>query len=37
MYVEVFFLGILIALSPGPDFVIVMKNSLGIGRKHGIA
>ncbi|MED1567417.1 LysE family translocator [Bacillus paramycoides] len=37
MYVEVFFIGILAALSPGPDFVIVMKNSLGIGRKYGIA
>lgn len=37
MYIEVFFIGIVMALSPGPDFVIVMKNSLGIGRKHGIA
>lgn len=37
MYVEVFLIGVLAALSPGPDFVIVMKNSLGIGRKYGIA
>lgn len=34
---EVILIGVLAALSPGPDFVIVMKNSLGIGRKHGIA
>lgn len=37
MYIEVFLVGILAALSPGPDFVVVMKNSLGIGRKNGIA
>lgn len=37
MYLEVFLVGILAALSPGPDFVVVMKNSLGIGRKYGIA
>ena len=37
MYLEVFLVGILGALSPGPDFVVVMKNSLGIGRKFGIA
>jgi RhtB (resistance to homoserine/threonine) family protein len=36
MYVEVFLIGILAALSPGPDFVVVTKNSLGLGRKHGI-
>ncbi|PGY05845.1 LysE family transporter [Bacillus sp. AFS031507] len=37
MYIEVFLVGVLAALSPGPDFVVVMKNSLGIGRKYGIA
>jgi threonine/homoserine/homoserine lactone efflux protein len=37
MYLEVFIVGILAALSPGPDFVVVTKNSLGIGRKFGIA
>jgi RhtB (resistance to homoserine/threonine) family protein len=37
VYLEVFLVGILAALSPGPDFVVVMKNSLGIGRKYGIA
>jgi len=37
MYVEVFLVGLLGAISPGPDFVVVMKNSLGAGRKHGIA
>ncbi len=37
MYMEVFLVGVLAALSPGPDFFIVMKNSLGIGRKYGIA
>lgn len=34
---EVFLVGVLAALSPGPDFVVVMKNSLGIGRKYGMA
>lgn len=37
MFIEVFLVGVLAALSPGPDFVVVMKNSLGIGRKYGIA
>ncbi|WP_431026941.1 LysE family translocator [Lysinibacillus sp. LZ02] len=37
MYIEVFVVGILAALSPGPDFVVVIKNSLGAGRKYGIA
>ncbi|UOF89647.1 LysE family transporter [Fodinisporobacter ferrooxydans] len=37
MYVEIFLIGVLAAISPGPDFVVVMKNSLGIGRKYGIA
>lgn len=34
---EVFLVGVLAALSPGPDFAVVLKNSLGIGRKYGIA
>ncbi|NGQ93585.1 LysE family translocator [Brevibacillus sp. SYP-B805] len=37
MFFEVFLIGILAALSPGPDFVVVMKNSLGFGRRIGIA
>lgn len=37
MYMEIFLIGILAALSPGPDFVVVMKNSLGMGRKNGMA
>ncbi|MBD8006738.1 LysE family translocator [Bacillus norwichensis] len=37
MYLEIFLIGILAALSPGPDFVVVMKNSLGMGRKNGMA
>lgn len=36
MYMEVFLVGVLAALSPGPDFVVVMKNSLGLGRKYGV-
>ncbi|ONK23769.1 lysine transporter LysE [Bacillus sp. VT-16-64] len=36
MYAEVFLVGILAGLSPGPDFVVVMKNSLMLGRKNGI-
>ncbi|MAY99273.1 MAG: lysine transporter LysE [Micavibrio sp.] len=24
-------------ISPGPDFLIVLRNALGLGRKHGIA
>jgi RhtB (resistance to homoserine/threonine) family protein len=36
VYLEVFLVGVLAALSPGPDFVVVMKNSLGIGRKYGV-
>ncbi|WP_307413671.1 LysE family translocator [Neobacillus ginsengisoli] len=34
---QVFLVGVLAAISPGPDFVVVMKNSLGIGRKYGVA
>ncbi|WCN36346.1 LysE family translocator [Aneurinibacillus uraniidurans] len=37
LFVEVFIIGILAALSPGPDFFIVMKNSLGFGCRIGIA
>jgi len=37
MYAEVFLVGLLAAISPGPDFVVVMKNSLEMGRKQGIA
>ncbi|MFY0545001.1 LysE family translocator [Brevibacillus sp. H7] len=37
MYLEVFLIGILAGLSPGPDFFIVMKNSLGFGCRIGIA
>lgn len=37
MYFEIFIVGILAGLSPGPDFFVVMKNSLGFGRRVGIA
>ena len=37
MFLEIFVIGILAGLSPGPDFFIVMKNSLGFGTKIGIA
>jgi len=37
MYLEVFLIGVLGAISPGPDFVVVMKNSLGLGKRFGIA
>ena len=37
MYLQVFLVGILAALSPGPDFLVIMKNSLSAGRKYGIA
>lgn len=37
LFVEVFIVGILAALSPGPDFFVVMKNSLGFGCRIGIA
>ena len=37
MYLQVFIIGILSGMSPGPDFLIVMKNSLGYGKKIGIA
>ena len=37
MFLEVFLIGILAGISPGPDFFIVMKNSLEHGKKIGIA
>ena len=37
MFLEVFLIGVLCAISPGPDFFIVMKNSLGYGKQVGIA
>ncbi|MEH7035976.1 LysE family translocator [Priestia megaterium] len=37
MFLEIFLIGILSGLSPGPDFFLVMKNSLGFGRRIGIA
>lgn len=36
MYVEVFLVGILAGLSPGPDTVVVTKNSLSVGRAYGV-
>ena len=35
MYFEVFLVGLLAGISPGPDFVVVMKNSLSGGRGSG--
>jgi threonine/homoserine/homoserine lactone efflux protein len=37
MFFEIFLIGILAGMSPGPDFFIVMKNSLEYGKKIGIA
>jgi len=37
MFLEIFLIGILSGLSPGPDFFLVMKNSLSFGRRIGIA
>jgi RhtB (resistance to homoserine/threonine) family protein len=37
MYLEVFLVGLLAGISPGPDFVVVLKNSLGFGRRAGKA
>lgn len=37
MYAQVFLVGLLAAISPGPDFFIVLKNSLGFGRRVGAA
>lgn len=37
MFLEVFLVGLLSAISPGPDFAVVMRNSLGFGRRAGVA
>jgi len=37
MFIEVMIVALLAGMSPGPDFFLVMKNSLGYGRKVGIA
>lgn len=37
MFVEVFLVGILAGISPGPDFFVVMKNSLSFGARVGAA
>lgn len=37
MFLEVFLIGVLAGISPGPDFFIVMKNSLEHGKRIGIA
>lgn len=37
MFLEVFLIGILAGISPGPDFFVVMKNSLENGKRVGIA
>lgn len=37
IFLQVFLIALLAGMSPGPDFFIVMKNSLGYGKKIGIA
>jgi RhtB (resistance to homoserine/threonine) family protein len=37
LYIEVMLIALLAGMSPGPDFFLVMQNSLGYGRKIGIA
>ena len=37
MFLEVFVIGILTGMSPGPDFLMVMRNSLTHGKNIGIA
>lgn len=37
MYFQVMIVALLAGMSPGPDFFLVMKNSLGYGRRVGIA
>jgi RhtB (resistance to homoserine/threonine) family protein len=37
MFVEVFLFGLLAGISPGPDFIVVTKNSIGHGKYIGIA
>lgn len=35
-YLIVMSVSFIAMVSPGPDFLVVLKNSLGLGRKHGI-
>jgi RhtB (resistance to homoserine/threonine) family protein len=37
VYIEVMLIALLAGMSPGPDLFLVMQNSLGYGRKIGIA
>ncbi|MBN1499848.1 MAG: LysE family translocator [Spirochaetes bacterium] len=37
MFLEIFLIALLAGISPGPDFFIVTRNSLGFGKKAGIA
>jgi RhtB (resistance to homoserine/threonine) family protein len=37
LFVQVFVVGLLAAVSPGPDFVVLTRNSLAFGRAVGIA
>jgi RhtB (resistance to homoserine/threonine) family protein len=37
MFLQVFLIGLLGAISPGPDFVVVTRNSLSYGARIGIA
>jgi len=37
LFVQIFLIGVLAGISPGPDFFIVMQNSLEHGKKIGIA
>jgi RhtB (resistance to homoserine/threonine) family protein len=37
MFLQVFLIGLLGAISPGPDFVVVTRNSLGYGARVGMA
>jgi threonine/homoserine/homoserine lactone efflux protein len=37
MFAEVFIVGLLSGISPGPDFAVVMRNSLSYGWRAGIA
>jgi threonine/homoserine/homoserine lactone efflux protein len=37
MYIEVFLVGLLAGMSPGPDFFVVLRNSLRFGRHIGVA
>lgn len=35
-YFIVISISVVAMISPGPDFLIVLKNALGLGRKHGV-